>query len=70
MGDSIDMAMDSIRSELADIKAKISQCRKKGFDTKIAVIAVETSATSLAFSFAQELERIFRKTSVRCQAHC
>ena len=35
MPDAIDMAMDSIKSEIIDIKAKISQCRKKASIQKL-----------------------------------
>src|SRR3989344_4134376 len=59
MGDSIDMAMDSIRSELADIKAKISQCRKKGFDTKIAVMMMmEIPARIKLIEATRELKEV------------
>lgn len=40
MADGIDMAMDSMRERLVEIKAKISQCRKKGFYTKIAELKI------------------------------
>ena len=38
--DGIDMAIETMRIKLADIKSKISQCRKKGFDTKIAELRI------------------------------
>jgi hypothetical protein len=38
MPDGIDMAMDAMKERLAEIKAKLSQCRKKGFEVKIAEI--------------------------------
>ncbi|MEK6943682.1 MAG: hypothetical protein AABX00_06475 [Nanoarchaeota archaeon] len=59
MPDAIDMAMDSIKSEIIDIKAKISQCRKKGFDTKIAVMMMmEIPARIKLIEATRELKEV------------
>ncbi len=40
MVEGIDLAIESLKEQLNDIKQKISQCRKKGLDTKIAEIKI------------------------------
>ena len=40
MAQGMDLTIDSLKDELNDIKLKISLCRKKGMDTKIAELKV------------------------------
>ena len=40
MADGIDLAIESLKERLSEIKQLISQCRKKGYDTKIAELKI------------------------------
>ena len=40
MAEGMDLAIESLKEQLNDIKAKISICRKKGMDTKVAELKI------------------------------
>ncbi|MEK6946666.1 MAG: hypothetical protein AABX32_03580 [Nanoarchaeota archaeon] len=40
MAEGIDLTVENLKQELNQIKDKISQCRKKGMDTKIAELKI------------------------------
>ena len=69
MVDGIDIAISSLRDELNSLKQRISQCRRKGLDTKIAeLMLMSVPAKIIMIGTTRDIKDVQKLTGILAKA--